>query len=140
MLSKEKRGKRTGDEEQGQALVEFAFVAIFLFLVLFGVMDFARLFFAYATMSNGAREGARYGIVHPGEDTTIEQRTLGMLVLIGGEANVTVNYPGRDDGQEPGCTTPHRCRIEVVVTSTLDVWTPIIPALPVEARATMHFE
>jgi hypothetical protein len=132
--------EKQGSGEKGQALLEFALVSVFLVLVLFGIMDFARVFFAYGTMSNGAREGARYGIVHAGDDAAIEERARGMLVLIGDEATVTVNYPGRDDGSDPGCTDPHECRIRVVVNSTLDVWTPLIPSLAIEAQATMHFE
>jgi hypothetical protein len=125
--------------EQGQALLEFALVAIFLVLVLFGIMDFSRLFFAYATMSNGAREGARFAITHPGQDTAIEERTRGMLVLIGGEATVEIEYP--DEGTED-CPTGHEplCRVQVRVSSHLDVWTPLIPSLDVLAQATMHIE
>ena len=140
--------KRT-DGEEGQALLEFAFVAVFLVLVIFAVMDFARLFFAYATRANGAREGARYGIVHPPENPAdvddpenqnIEQRARDMMVLLGAEADVAIHYPGEDSGDEPGCTRPHLCRIQVVVSTTLDVWTPILPSVPVVAQATMHFE
>jgi hypothetical protein len=140
------------DKEDGQALLEFAFVAVFMVMVIFGVMDFARLFFAYATMANGAREGARYGIVHPPENPSdpddpanqaIEAATRRMLVLIGSEADVTISYPGGDADltkHPPGCTDPHYCRIQVMVTTTLDVWTPVLPSLPIVAQATMHFE
>ena len=138
------------DEQEGQALVEFAFVVIFMLLVLFGVIDFARLFFAYATMANGAREGARFGIIAPPAsaepgtlacpDETISTHAHNMMVLIGAEADVEVLCPGRDDGTEVGCTTPHLCRIQVVVTSDFDMWTPVIPRLSLEAEATMHFE
>jgi hypothetical protein len=128
--------------EEGQGLLEFALVAVLLFMLIFGIIDFGRLFFAYATMSNGVREGARYGIIHPNQDANIAARAEAMMVIIGGEAEIQVNYPGGDDPETepPGCILPHRCRIEVVATSTLDVWTPILPALPLEARATMFFE
>ena len=138
------------DAQQGQALVEFAFVVIFLLLVLFGIIDFARLFFAYATMANGAREGARFGIIAPPasaesgtlecDDEAIVERAHGMMVLIGAEADVEVLCPGRDDGTDVGCTTPHACRIQVVVTSDFDMWTPVLPNMNLEAQATMHFE
>lgn len=149
MLSKRKR-KNQPDEQNGQAIVEFAFVVIFLLLVLFGIIDFARLFFAYATMANGAREGARFGIIAPPAsaqpgtlecpDETISTRAHDMMVLIGAEADVQVLCPGRDDGTEVGCTTPHLCRIQIVVTSDFEMWTPVIPSLNLEAQATMHFE
>jgi hypothetical protein len=148
MKDRAKRNRQ--DREDGQSLVEFAFVIIFLLIVIFGVIDFARLFFAYATMSNGAREGARFGIVapplsaSPGEiscdDPDIIARAHEMMVLIGAEADVEVFCPGDDDGNEVGCTTPHECRIQVVVTSSFPMWTPVLPSMNLEARASMHFE
>ncbi len=121
---------------EGQALVEFALVIMLLFLLLFGIIDFSRLFFAYATMSNGVREGARYGIVHHGDDAGIEQQAQAMMVVIGGDATIQINYP--DAGPDPYCT--HLCRIEVIATSDFPVWTPFIPNVQIEARSTMHFE
>lgn len=47
-------------KERGAALVEFAVVAPLLFLLLFGVIEFARVVSAYTTVWTGAREGARY--------------------------------------------------------------------------------
>ena len=132
---------------QGQALIEFALVVILLFMLLFGIIDFSRLFFAYATMSNGVREGARYGIVHPPyppdypEATAIQEVTDAaqkMMVVIGGEATIRVNYLDIPGGGYPRCG--HHCRIEVIATSDFPVWTPFIPNVQIEARATMHFE
>ena len=60
--------------QKGQTTVEFALVVGLLLILLFGIIDFSRLLFAYATMSNGVREGARYGIIHPGQDDQIIQR------------------------------------------------------------------
>ncbi len=142
MYSKEiKQAKPEG--EKGQALLEFALVAVFLVLVLFGIIDFARLFFAYATMSQGAREGARFGITHPGQDEAIEERARAMLVLIGGEADVEITYPGIDPDPGDRCTTNPQnmlCPIRVRVTADLEVWTPIIPNVTVVAQSTMHIE
>ena len=123
---------------EGQALVEFALVIMLLFLLLFGIIDFSRLFFAYATMSNGVREGARYGIVHPGDDMGIEQQARAMMVVIGGDATIQINYLDAGLGSDPYCI--HTCRIEVVATSDFPVWTPFIPNVQIEARSTMHFE
>ena len=41
--------------EKGQGLVEFALVALFLLLVMFAIIDFARVFFGYATMANAVQ-------------------------------------------------------------------------------------
>jgi hypothetical protein len=138
---KERNVKSEG--EQGQALLEFALVAVFLLIVLFGIMDFSRLFFAYATMSNGAREGARFAITHshPGEDHEDEiiEQAGAMLVLIGGEATIEVEY--LDEGTDD-CPTGREvfCPVQVRISSHLDVWTPLIPEVDVLAQATMHIE
>lgn len=42
----------------GQSLVEMAFVAPILIVVLFGIIDMSWLIFAYSTISQGARAGA----------------------------------------------------------------------------------
>jgi hypothetical protein len=131
------------EAEQGQALLEFALVAVFLVMIIFGIIDFARLFFAYATMSNGAREGARYAVAHPepAHDPDIEARTRAMLVVIGSDADVVIERPGSSDGYfGEGCTVPFYCRVRVRVTSDFDVWTPVIPSLNLVAQASMHIE
>ena len=47
---------------KGQELVEFAIIFPLLMLVVFGVLDLGRIFFASISIANVAREGARYGI------------------------------------------------------------------------------
>ena len=47
--------------ETGVAVVETAVVLSLLFLILFGVMEFATLFFNRAVIINASREGARFG-------------------------------------------------------------------------------
>lgn len=49
---------------RGQALVEFALVVPFFFLLLFGIIEAGRFIFYYETLSNSTREGARYAIVN----------------------------------------------------------------------------
>jgi hypothetical protein len=129
---KEHGVKPRAKKERGQATVEFALVVSLLLLLVFGIVDFSRLFFAYATMSNGVREGARYGIIHPEDTAGIEQKTRAMMVIVGGQANITVELP---DGQ---CS--HYCRVVIRATSDFDVWTPVIPSFQIVAQATMHIE
>lgn len=54
------RSLKGRNNESGASLVEFAFVAPLLFLLLFGVVEFSRLIGAYTTVWTSAREGARY--------------------------------------------------------------------------------
>jgi Flp pilus assembly protein TadG len=49
---------------RGQALVEFALVVPFFFLLLFGIIEAGRFIFYYESLSHATREGARYAIVN----------------------------------------------------------------------------
>jgi len=51
--------------EKGQSLVELAIILPFLLMILLGIIDFGRVFYAYVTITNASREGARYGSLHP---------------------------------------------------------------------------
>lgn len=46
-------------KETGQSLVEFALVLPLLILLLFGIVDFGRVFHAYLTIDHVGREAAR---------------------------------------------------------------------------------
>jgi TadE-like protein len=48
---------------RGQALVEFALALPVLLVIFMGLFDFGRAVFAYNSVSNAAREGARVAIV-----------------------------------------------------------------------------
>jgi Flp pilus assembly protein TadG len=53
--------------ERGGSLIEFVLIAPFLFLLLFGIIEFGLLLHDRAIIINASREGARAGIVfsHP---------------------------------------------------------------------------
>src|SRR6056297_2514825 len=53
---------------KGQAMVETIFVLPLLFLLIFGIIEFGRIYFTYSILSNAAREGARYAAVHEPAD------------------------------------------------------------------------
>ncbi len=55
--------RRFHRDDRGAAMVEFAIIAPLLFLLVFGVIDFGRVFFLYNNLTNAAREGARAGAV-----------------------------------------------------------------------------
>jgi hypothetical protein len=69
-------------------LVEFAIVAPLLFLLLFGVIEFARLITTYVSVSTASREGARYATA-VGDDGG----TLRYLNCAGIEAAVQAKIP-----------------------------------------------
>ncbi len=56
------RGRRA-DRSRGQSLVEFALILPIFFVVVFGLIDGARLVFAYNTVAQAARDAARTAAV-----------------------------------------------------------------------------
>ena len=125
-------------DERGQGLIEFALVALFVLLTLFAIIDFARVFFGYATMSNGVREGARYAVAHPDDLTGIEDAALAMMLVLGEDVDVGISFPDLDGDGYP-CHAS-RCRVVVTASSDFSVWTPIVPSFTMAASATMHIE
>jgi Flp pilus assembly protein TadG len=55
---------------QGQSLIEFALLLPILVLIIFGVLELGRAFFAFIAISNAAREGARVFTFRPDVTTT----------------------------------------------------------------------
>jgi len=53
-----KRTRVRGD--RAQSMVEFALVAPFLIILMLGVIDYGRVYFAYVSVTNGARTGADF--------------------------------------------------------------------------------
>lgn len=53
-------------QRRGQALVEFALIVPLLLAMMVGAIDLARVIWSLDSLSNAAREAARYAIVHGG--------------------------------------------------------------------------
>lgn len=81
-----------GRRDEGANLVEFAMVAPFLILLLFGIIEFAWVFATNLDVKHGAREGARI--------TAVNEPT-------GGEANLAAEICSRMDlaGSSPTSIT-----------------------------------
>jgi len=67
-----RRPRCSRKHEQGQTLVEFALVLPLLLLLLLGIAEFAIVVLSYNTLADAARQGARYGIIHPDDVAAIE--------------------------------------------------------------------
>ena len=50
--------------EAGQAMVEMALVLPILLILIGGIVDFGWLFYNQLSLTNAAREGARYAVIH----------------------------------------------------------------------------
>jgi len=116
--------------ERGQSLVEFAiFVPIFL-LIVFMVIDFGRVVYAYHVVANCAREGARSAQVwpHP-SDAAIVAKALNKVVgLAPADITVTVKHPP---------DTPEDT-IRVDVSYTFRLITPIVANLVGGGTLLLH--
>jgi Flp pilus assembly protein TadG len=55
-------------DESGQDLLEFGLTLPLLVLLLFGIVESGLIYFSFNTITNAAREGARYGAVSPANE------------------------------------------------------------------------
>jgi Flp pilus assembly protein TadG len=124
------KGVRKG--EGGQALVEFALVALFLILLIVGFLELVLMVHTYNVLADSAKEGVRYAIVHGSNNTggcgpttcaaitgapgtgivkTYAQYSLHDTTNM----NVTVDYnPGGNNGATACNTAP--CLVRVTVS------------------------
>ena len=63
---------------EGQSLVEFAVVLPVFLLILAGILDFGLGLYSQMTIINASREGARLGVVEPGNISDIQDRVDAM--------------------------------------------------------------
>ncbi|WP_306843249.1 TadE/TadG family type IV pilus assembly protein [Paenarthrobacter nicotinovorans] len=55
---------KSNTNERGAAAVELALILPLLLLILFGIMEFGRAYNVQVSLTQAAREGARYAAVH----------------------------------------------------------------------------
>jgi Flp pilus assembly protein TadG len=115
---------RSKEDERGSTVAEFAMAAMIFFILIFGIIEFARLLYTHNALNDAARRGARYAVLHGnvqgggepdpvtcvknvvvyGEkniDPTTCVPTGPPLVSGLGTANVTVTYEGADLDNDP---------------------------------------
>jgi len=64
---------RRRSEPRGQSLVELALVIPVLIIIVVGALDLGRVFFSVITVTNVAREGVRYLVLHSDDVFTITE-------------------------------------------------------------------
>jgi Flp pilus assembly protein TadG len=62
--------------DRGQNLVEFALLLPLLLLFILGIVEFGVAIFAYNTVANAAREGARVGVIRSASESDVEQAVI----------------------------------------------------------------
>lgn len=115
---------------RGQGLVELALVLPVLLLIFMGIVDFGRAIYAYNSVSNAAREGARVGIVdqrmtggayNAAIEAANQATALGLNPTNAAQVQVTFPDP---DGNCPSVSVG--CTIRVRVQYQFSAITPII--------------
>ncbi len=90
---------------RGQALVEFAVVLPVFFLLVAGMFDFGLGIYSDLTLVNAAREGARLGVIDPGNTSAIEERVRAMAGnLDASKLNVTIACERPSGSSFTACT------------------------------------
>ena len=86
---------------RAQNLVEFALIFPVLMLLLFGVVDFGRVFHVLIAISNAAREGARIGTLYNiGQDGSIDEA---MIIQAAKQEAGNLSLKLTDDQIIPSC-------------------------------------
>jgi Flp pilus assembly protein TadG len=78
----QRRGKLLFHKETGQSMVEFAMILPLMVLIVLGIFEIGRAFFAYIAISNAAREGVRMYTFTP-NTTTVNQITSTVVDEVG---------------------------------------------------------
>lgn len=132
-------------QEDGAALVEFAFTMVLCLTVIFGVMIFCFAFYSYNTVSEAAREATRYAIVRgatscadatPGCNATSDSiqtyvRGLGFPGIDPSQLTATTVWSPTTAGAT--CTPSALCnnpgdQVQVTVQYTFPLNIPFVPS------------
>jgi len=125
------RTTRHGRPGRGQALVEFALIIPIFLVIMVGIFDLGRAVFAYNTLTNAAREGARIAIVNQYKPTIIERAKQQTAIVELDDPSVTVNFfQVKSDGTPD---TTRQCALVAVgclaVVSFEATYRPITPLI-----------
>jgi TadE-like protein len=87
-------------KRRGQALVEFALVIPIFLLLLIALFDLGRAVFAYNTLTNAAREGARLAIVNQDKASVLARaKAQSAIVELDDPSANVLYYQVADDGK-----------------------------------------
>jgi len=105
--------------EKGQSIVEVAILFPILILLLMGVMDLGRAYYATVALNDAAEEGAMYAAIDPENLTEIQNRAVhASSGLITFETDNVARVPS--SGFTAGAP------VTVTVTYDFELYTPII--------------
>ena len=128
-LPRTRRGLRSA---AGQALVEFALLTPLLLLIISGIVEAGRAFYAYVQIANAVREGVRAGSFIPTETSQVDALTRRELPpwIATNIVNVTVDCAEPASDAFGDCVTqyPPTSRYKMKVTASYN-YRPIMPVI-----------
>jgi Flp pilus assembly protein TadG len=119
---------KTRSSQAGQTAVEFALVLPILILILMGVFDFGRAFYAYSVVANSAREGARAGVYATATNQNVIDAVSEYWIGLGTSPAITIS---------PSPTRVAMGTISVTVSYVFQPVTPVIDAFLPGGRITL---
>jgi Flp pilus assembly protein TadG len=134
------------DGHRGQALVEFAIVLPVFFLLVAGMFDFGLGIYSDLTLVNAAREGARLGVIDPGNTSAIEARVRAMADnLDHAKLDVDVACERASGGSFTACSDPKWQPGDATRVTVSYDYTTFFPLLfgteiPLSSEARMRIE
>ncbi|TYP53769.1 TadE/TadG family type IV pilus assembly protein [Thermosediminibacter litoriperuensis] len=133
------RLKKFFRNQRGQAVVEFALVLPVLVLILFGILEFGRIFHSYIVITNAAREGARLGAVGR-SDSEIRARIYEAAALPESDTRLQITRLEPEENlRAPG--TPLTVEVTYYVTPATPVFSSILPdPVVLKSRTVMRVE
>ena len=118
---------------RGQALVEFALVLPIFILLLVAIFDLGRAVFAYNTLTNAAREGARMAIVNQYQPSIVARAKQSTAIVELNDPSVTVSFYQVNADGTPNLAVPCAlsqiavgCMATVSFEATYQPITPLI--------------
>jgi Flp pilus assembly protein TadG len=121
------------------SVVEFAFVAPVFFLVLLGVLEYARFVFTLQLLNNSAREGARYALVNTTTVSTANVQSYvdtymsgqGATQLVGYNTSTSISVYRADPttGQNTGLAWQNATWGDAIGVSISGTYQPMLPGL-----------
>lgn len=135
--------------ERGQSMAEFAISLVILLILLAGVVDLGRMFFAYIIIRDAAQEGAVYGSIAPKDDLTalqneVEERVKAAFTDPEDASNVPIDLTKlnvQTDILGATCATPGsgvRVRVEYSVPVTMPFLGTILGSQNMPMAATVE--
>jgi len=119
--------------ERGQTLVELALVLPVIILILFGTLEFGRLFHSYIVITNAAREGARLGAVGKSDEEIVSRIREASPLYQADSRLCVIRLEPNESARSPGVP------LTVEVAYDVELVTPIFSSIlpnPVTLKST----